>query len=147
MLDRIFAKSPRAIVGGRRYGPWYDRAGRHASVDRIADLVRADIALVRAYCAVAPCGALVTQDPIAYAPEGVTFFVEPVGKYGIVVVIDGVPQDWGWVSEHGVHTASLALRELAGELADLMNAYNHDGGDIQRRFFPAVRAGIKTLVW
>ncbi|RDI18905.1 hypothetical protein DEU38_1192 [Rhodococcus sp. AG1013] len=65
----------------------------------------------------------------------------------IDITIRGVPRDWGWDGEGGVETVSAALRALAGELAEIMNGYNRNGSDIEKRFFGRVRVDGQTLEW
>ncbi|RZL80441.1 MAG: hypothetical protein EOP32_17010 [Rhodococcus sp. (in: high G+C Gram-positive bacteria)] len=149
MLDRILGKSRiRYDSGDRTYGARHDRVGRHAGLSRIADMIRDDIALLRVvFSTPTPPGQLAVSDPIGDAPPGITYAVETPHDAGIVITIDGVPPDWGWVSEGGIETVSPALRALADELAELMNGYNRDGTDIDRRFFGSVRVRGETLVW
>ena len=77
MLDRILAKS---AVTGRRSS----RVGRHAGAAHIADMIRADIAFARLVATAEP-GSVAVRDPIADAPESMTFHVETPHDAGIVV--------------------------------------------------------------
>ncbi|MFC0446852.1 hypothetical protein [Rhodococcus jostii] len=111
-------------------------------------MIRDDIALARVVFSTPTLpGQLAVSDPIGDAPPGITYAVETPHDAGIVITIDGVPPDWGWVPEGGIETVSPALRALADELAELMNGYNRDGTDIDRRFFGSVRVRGETLVW
>ncbi len=149
MLERLLEKISYADpVGDRSYGSRYSRVGRHASLDSVAEMVRADIALARVVFASAGApGEVALSSPIADAPADITYTVETPYFGTIVISIDGIPEDWGWVSEYGIETVSPALRALVDELTDIMNAYNHDGSDIDKRFFGKVRARGETLVW
>ncbi|TCN49486.1 hypothetical protein EV641_11586 [Rhodococcus sp. SMB37] len=77
----------------------------------------------------------------------ITYTVRTPHDSEVVITLENVPQDWGWVSEFGIDTPSSALRALLDDLADLMNGYNHDGSDIGTRFFGRVRVGDETLMW
>lgn len=149
MLERLLAKTAHTDpVGDRSYGSRYHQVGRHATLESVAEMVRADIALARVVFATAGhAGEVAVSHPIADAPAGITYTVETPYFGSIIVSIDGIPQDWGWVSEDGIETVSPALRALADELTDIMNAYNHDGSDIDKRFFGKVRARGETLVF
>jgi hypothetical protein len=78
-------------------------------------------------------------------PLQITYSVETPHDSSIVITIDNVPSQWGWISTDGVETISPALRALADELADIMNGYNYDGPDIGKRFFGMVRVPGETL--
>lgn len=149
MLERLLEKSAHADpVGDRSYGARYSRVGRHASLDSVAEMVRADIALARVVFAAAGLpGEVALSSPIADAPAGITYSVETPYFGTIIVSIDGIPEDWGWVRTDGIETISPALQALADEVTDIMNAYNHDGSDIDKRFFGKVRARGETLVF
>lgn len=147
MLNRILRKSVRDVVS-RNHGSRYGRSARHAQLPRIADMIRDDIAVARAAFAVpglpddiAPC------DPIGDAPAEITFSVETPYDSSVVITIDNVPREWGWVREGGADTVSPALRALADELADIMDSYNYDGSDVGKRFFGQVRAQGEALRW
>lgn len=154
MLDRILGRHSGGIpTGDRTYGARHDRAGRHAGVDTIVDMIRFDIACARAVGS-QQFGAQQTtfdgpalEDPIGHAPQEISFGVEALNSMSIAITLGDVPQQWGWYTESGIAVASPALRALAGELADIMNAYNRDGSDIDKRFFGSVRAEGETLVW
>ncbi|MFE7415774.1 hypothetical protein [Rhodococcus sp. NPDC057529] len=149
MLDRILSNiHTQDGSGGRRFGARHDRVGRHAGLSRIADMVREDIALARVVVSTETLpGRPALIDPIRDAPPGITYAVETPHDAGIVITIDGVPRDWGWVSEGGIETPSAELRVLADELAELMNGYNRHGTDGEKRFFGRVRVHGQTLVW
>lgn len=146
MLDRILATSGRITSADRSYGARYDRAGRHADLDELAELIRADIAFARVVFAEgAQPGELAVSDPIRDAPAEVTYTVTGLSnENSIVITIDDVPPHWGWGS---ADTVTPALQALADELAAIMNSYNHEGESIGKRFFARVRAGNVTLVW
>ncbi|WP_235916646.1 hypothetical protein [Antrihabitans cavernicola] len=139
MLDRILGSRP-VPSDDRNYGSRHSRVGRHASLSRIADMIRDDIALARVVFSGA-AGAIAVTDPIGDAPTQIVYRVETPFDAEIVVAIDGVPEDWGW--SDGV--VSPALQALADELAAIMNSYNHDGAVVGKRFFGRVRAGNETL--
>ncbi|MEV6773637.1 hypothetical protein AB0N05_33890 [Nocardia sp. NPDC051030] len=139
MLERALGKSAQpGPVGDRTYGDRYDRVGRHASLPRIADMIGEDIALARIFTIPEP-GDLAEASAVRDAPASITYTVETPYDGSILITIDGVPKDWGWVSEHGIETVSPALEHLTAQLDDIMNAYNRDGTDIARRFFGQVR--------
>jgi hypothetical protein len=148
MLSRILRKSVRDASDGRNYGARYHRAGRHAQLSRIADMIREDIAIAGdAFPAmglpddIAPC------DPIADAPAEIKYSVETPFDGSILITIDNIPREWGRVRESGIDRVSPALRALGDELADIMENYNYDGTDIGKRFFGNVRAQGETLRW
>ncbi|MGO4203719.1 hypothetical protein AB4Z09_18590 [Rhodococcus sp. TAF43] len=149
MLERVLNKSrTQCGYGDRTYGARHDRVGRHASLSRIADMIREDIALARVtFPAAAAPEQVAVIDPIGDAPRGISFTVETPHDANIDITIRGVPRDWGWDGEGGVETVSAALRALAGELAEIMNGYNRNGSDIEKRFFGRVRVGGETLEW
>ncbi|MFE7799176.1 hypothetical protein [Nocardia sp. NPDC057440] len=149
MLRRILSKSARPDpYSGRVYGKRYDLAGRHASLARVAEMIRADIALATVrYSTPDRPGTLGPTDPLGNAPAEITYTVESPHDGSIVVTIDGIPEEWGWVQENGFETVSPALRAVADDLADIMDSYNRDGADIDKRFFGRVCARGETLVW
>ncbi|NKY51785.1 hypothetical protein [Nocardia vermiculata] len=148
MLDRILAKHPQhAVHGDRDYGQRYHRVGRHATLASIAEMIAQDIAFAKIFSMPQHRAEIVERSPIRDAPIEIDYSVDTpfVGK--IIVTINGVPPEWGWVSDCGIQRPSAALRELADELADIMNSYNHDGSDIGKRFFAGVRVPARTLIW
>ncbi|MGV0741945.1 hypothetical protein [Mycolicibacterium sp. XJ870] len=148
MLSRILRNSVRDVSGERDYGARYGRGGRHASLSRIAEMVRDDIALARsAFAAPGLRGDVAECDPIADAPAEIIYSVATPHDCSIVISIDNIPRSWGWVSGDGVETISPALRALGDALADILDSYNHDGPDIGKRFFGQVRAQGETLRW
>ncbi|MFE3187881.1 hypothetical protein ACFXHA_02670 [Nocardia sp. NPDC059240] len=130
MLDRILVTA-RPTVGDRSYGARHDRPGRHASLSRIAEMIREDLALARVFAEAAVPGELVTRNAVRDAPAPVGYRVDTPFDAGIRIVVEGVPRAWGWPDGY---TESEALRELVAEVTDIMNAYNHDGSDIDRRY-------------
>ncbi len=114
-------------------GDRYHRVGRHAGVERIADLVRADIALARALRTTMDDGAVAVADPLADAPATIRITVSTPDSMSIVVDIDDVPGDW------------TGLEALAADIAAVVDGYNHSGS--APRFFARVRAGGRTLIW
>lgn len=148
MLERVLNKSrTQHGCGDRTYGARHDRVGRHASLSRIADMIREDIGLARVMFPATTSELVAVHDPIGDAPPGISFTVETPHDAGIDITIRGVPRDWGWDSEDGVETFSAALRALAGQLAEIMNGYNRSGSGIEKRFFGRVRVGSETLEW
>jgi hypothetical protein len=145
MLDRILTTSAARVSSGTRsYGARYDRVGRHAGLAAIAEMIRADLALMRVLASTPTTpGGLALQDPIGDAPAEITFSVETPHDFSIVITIGRIPSDWGWVRDGGMVSTSPALRALADALAEVMNGYNHDGPDVGSRFFGTVRAGAK----
>ena len=127
----------------RWYGAKYDHEHRLSTTD-IAKLIRQDIKLARkvAKMAAAP-GSLAVADPIADAPAEVKFSVRSQyfsGGSSIDIHICGIPQAWGWETRedrYGYMTemATPALAALAREIKSIMDAYNHDGSDIQSDYF------------
>lgn len=149
MLDRILTTSAAGVSSDTRsYGARYDRIGKHAGLATIAEMIRADVELIRMLASTpAAAGGLALKDPIGDAPAEIDFAVDTPHDLSVAVTINRVPREWGWVSEDGIVSASPALRALADALAELMNSYNHDGQDVGARFFGTVRAGGETLVW
>ncbi|WP_236734750.1 hypothetical protein [Mycolicibacterium peregrinum] len=151
MLDRILRKSAEVWRNNpsadRSYGARYDRVGRHAGLPRVCEMIREDIALARTFPMPAGPDVLDTRCAIRDAPEQVRYSVETPAHGRILITIDGVSHDWGWVQQDGTEIVSPALQMLADELAELMNDYNHDGTDTNRRFFGSVRVPGTTLVW
>lgn len=149
MLDRILTTSAARVSSGtRNYGARYGRIGKHAGLATIAEMIRADIELMRMLASTpAAAGGLALQDPIGDAPAEIDFAVDTPHDFSIVVTINRIPREWGWVSEDGIVSTSPALRALADALAEVMNSYNHDGQDVGARFFGTVRADGETLVW
>lgn len=149
MLDRILGNTrSRPLRGDRVYGSRHDRVGRHTGVQRVADMIRQDIALARSVARHgSEFGGPAVGDPVGDAPTEITFDVYTRDSNSIVITIKDVPLQWGWVTEMGVSVVSDALRALAHELADIMNAYNHDGSDIEKRFFGWVRTESEILSW
>lgn len=149
MLDRILAKSRSPLsCTDRSYGTRHSRAGRHAGLTRIAEMIRQDIVLARTvFSSNAAAGDLAIEDLVGNAPAEILFDVDTRFGSEIVITLSSVPQEWGWVHEYGVATVSPALRALADELATVMNSYNHDGSDVDKRFFGKVRVGNDTLAW
>jgi len=148
-LERVLNKSRTEYgYGDRTYGARHDRVGRHAGLSRIADMIREDIAHARVmFPAATTSGQVAVNDPIADAPRGISFTVETPHDASIDITIRGVPRDWGWDGADGVETVSAVLGALSGELAEIMNGYNRNGSDIEKRFFGRVRVGSETLEW
>ncbi|QIS13595.1 hypothetical protein [Nocardia arthritidis] len=151
MLDRILAKSGAGMRGGaadqRIYGARFDRAGRHADLERIVEMIRADIVFARTFSAPGAPTELALISPLRDCPEEISFSVEAPFDGRIVITIEGVPQAWGWTRDSGVDSVSPRLQALADELAEILNGYNYDGADVGKRFFGSVRVGDVTLVW
>ena len=147
MLDKILDKSrARPESGQRRYGARHDRGGRHASLSRIADMVHEDIAMARlAFPDTSASAQVAVANPIADAPAEVRIIVETPHDAGIVITVDNVPADWGWVDDGGVQVHSRQFLALVDALAEIMKSYNHDG--VEKRFFGSVRARGETLAW
>ncbi|MEU0545765.1 hypothetical protein ABZ319_38415 [Nocardia sp. NPDC005978] len=146
MLDRIAGAAVRADAADRAYGSRYARAGRHAGLTEIAELVRADIAFARVvFTEPVAADAVAVFDPIRDAPAEIGYRVTGLPEQNsIVVELDSVPPHWGWTAEGA---PSAALTGLARALAEIMNSYNHEGAVIGTRFFARVRAGERTLIW
>lgn len=149
MLDRILTTSAAQVSSDTRaYGSRYDRVGKHAGLATVAEMIRADIELMRVLASTpAATGGLALQDPIGDAPAEIAFAVDTPHDFSIVVTINRIPREWGWVSEDGIVSTSPALRALADALVEVMNSYNHDGQDVGTRFFGTVRTEGETLVW
>lgn len=147
ILDRLLVKTARSTDSGggsriRRDGP-----GRHARIDVVADAIRTDIAVARMTRPASGDPGVVVHDPIPGAPDGVGYDVVADGDSVIVVTIESVPPDWGWVDDAGVATVSPELRALADRIADVVDGYNAVGTDGVPRFFGRVRVPGHTLVW
>lgn len=110
-------------------------------------MIRADLAFARTFSAPGLPTELDVSNPIRDAPSEITYSVDTPSYGRIVITIEAVPPAWGWVYDNGVAAASPALQALAAELAEIMDAYNHDGRDTGKRFFGGVRTGDATLVW
>ncbi|RDI63857.1 hypothetical protein DFR76_109197 [Nocardia pseudobrasiliensis] len=148
MLDRLLREEQRGRPGAdRRYGRHYDRVARHAGLAEIADRIRADIAFAQTFSAPGLPPELEMSNPVRDAPSGISYSVDVPFDGRIVITIMDVPPGWGWVLDEGCRTVSPALRTLAGELAEILAAYNHDGADVGARFFGGVRTEDATLVW
>lgn len=132
-------------VGDRSYGARHDRAGRHADLPRIAEMIRADIAFARTFSVFGSPTEVALRSPIRDAPEGISYSVETPSFGRIVITVEGVPPGWGRATED--ESVSPELQALADELAEIMNSYNRDGSDVGKRFFGSVRIGDVTLVW
>jgi hypothetical protein len=147
MLDRILLRRGPGggPAGDRVYGARYGRIGRHMSLAGIADMVRADIAFLQDFSTPRLPAELALRSPVREAPAGISYSVESPFDGSIVITVEGVPHEWGWVEQDGLEIVSPALQALADELAEIMNGYNHDGADIARRFFGSVRVGGVTL--
>ncbi|MFC9993730.1 hypothetical protein [Nocardia sp. NPDC127526] len=151
MLDRILSRSSSTArstrTGDRSYGPRYDRVGRHASLEDIAESIRQDIAFARVFPMPAQAGELTEPNAVRDAPAEITYTVETPYDGTILITMGNVPTAWGRSNDQGRESVSPAVQALAEELADLMNSYNHDGDQIGKRFFGKVRVGETTLVW
>ncbi|MFG1796275.1 hypothetical protein [Nocardia sp. NPDC049149] len=134
-------------VGDRTYGRQYDKVGRHADLPEIVAMIRADLAFVRTFSVPGLPTELEVSSPVRAAPAEISYSVDQPSYGRIVITIEGVPAEWGWVSDGGIATASPALQALAEELAEIIDAYNHDGSDTGKRFFGSVRTADTTLVW
>jgi hypothetical protein len=106
-----------------------------------------DIALARTFAMPDGPDVVDTRSAIRAAPVQIKYSVETPAHGRIMITIEGVPHDWGWVQRDGVEIVSPELQLLADELAELMNDYNYDGTDTNRRFFGNVRVPGTTLVW
>ncbi|APA98813.1 hypothetical protein [Nocardia seriolae] len=144
LLDRILGNPGRArpTAGDRSYGQRHSRGGRHAGLSRLADMIREDIALARVFADAAVPGELAARNAIRDAPEGITYTVDTPFDAGIRILVAHVPPTWGW---SGPGVESEALRLVRAELADIMAAYDHDGGDIGQRFHGRVE--VREAGW
>ncbi|WP_458687518.1 hypothetical protein [Nocardia tengchongensis] len=142
MLDRLLSKSVPANgrPGDRNYGARHARPGRHASLSRIAEMIADDIALVRTVTLTDGDGGLAVVSALRDAPAQLTYTVEAPTEAGILITVGAVPSAWATDADG---FDSVALRALVAELTELMNAYNHDGADVARRFVGRVR--IQTV--
>ncbi|HLS75441.1 MAG TPA: hypothetical protein VK083_01470 [Nocardia sp.] len=151
MLDRILVKSgaeARRTVTGRVYGARFDRAGRHADIERIVELVREDIVFAKTLSASESPSELALVNPIRDAPSEIYYNVDAPFYGRIVITLENVPEEWGWVEdEWGVRGASPRLQALVDELAEILDAYNYGGTDVGKRFFGSVKADGVTLAW
>ncbi|WP_433560398.1 hypothetical protein ACQP1O_22085 [Nocardia sp. CA-151230] len=143
MLDRLLSRTGGGVhrTGDRTYGARHDRPGRHAGLSRIADMIGEDIALARVLTLPGGDGDLATRSALRDAPGQLTYTVETPYDAGILITVGNIPPGWA-CDPDGFDTP--ALRALVEELTDLMNAYNHDGGDIARRFLGRVRTQTST---
>lgn len=150
MLARVIAKArtegiqlgENGIVDHRAYGAKYDHTHTMDIAD-IAKQVREDIKLARkiAKLTVEP-GALATRDALANAPAQMKFGVRISrfsGGCALDVRIKNVPADW-WTERTDDRGdtgkfATAALKGVAAELKQIMDAYNHDGSDLLTDYF------------
>ncbi|MFE2955936.1 hypothetical protein [Nocardia tengchongensis] len=142
MLDRLLNKSASSSgrPGDRDYGARHARPGRHASLSRIAEMIADDIALARMATLADGEGDLAVVSALLDAPAQLTYTVEAPAEAGILITVSAVPAAWATDADG---FDSVGLRALVAELTELMNAYNHDGADIDRRFVGRVR--IQTV--
>lgn len=136
-------------VDRRSYGAKYDHQHR-LSITDIAKLIREDIKLARKIAQrMAEPGALAITDPIATAPAEIKFGVRSehfAGGGAIDITVKNIPAAWGWterVNERGytVRYVAPALKVLAVDLRQIMDAYNHNGSDLfDLRFYGRVTA-------
>ncbi|WP_067862797.1 hypothetical protein [Nocardia shimofusensis] len=151
MLDRILVRSgteARRTVAGRVYGARFARAGRHADLERIVEMIREDIVFARTLSASESPTELALVNPIRDAPSDIYYNVEAPFYGRIVITLENVPREWGWVlDDWGMESVSPKLQALADELAEILDAYNYGGTDVGKRFFGNVKVGDLTLVW
>ncbi|MFR9749791.1 hypothetical protein ACL02S_02000 [Nocardia sp. 004] len=149
MLDRIVLRSEAdgQSIGDRAYGARHDRVGRHAGLTAVVEAIYEDIMFARVFSPPGLPAAPAVPNPIRDAPTGIVYSVDSPFDGSIVISVDDVPRDWGWVDEDGLETISPALRALIDELADIMNSYNYGGSDISKRFFGSVRVHGVTMFW
>lgn len=132
--------SPRTGGGDRRvYGSKYEQA-RHLDVAEIAKLIRQDIKLARKVGRqAAKPGSVKLPDPIGDAPDQIRIAVRIdrfSGGCSIDIILRDIPDDWGFMIKRDTWTGlqdkvrTPALKELAGELREILDAYNYDGSDI-----------------
>ncbi|MFE3800292.1 hypothetical protein KHQ06_25735 [Nocardia tengchongensis] len=142
MLDRLLSKSAATSVrpGDRNYGARHAHPGRHASLSRIAEMIADDIALARMATLADGEGDLAVISALLKAPAQLTYTVEAPAQAGILITVGAVPAAWATDADG---FDSVALRALVAELTELMNAYNHDGAEVARRFVGRVR--IQTV--
>ncbi|WP_067686695.1 hypothetical protein [Nocardia jejuensis] len=143
--QRMLARLTPAPVpaGDRTYGARHDLPGRHASVSRIAEMIREDLTLARLRTPAGHQDDLAAPDPIRDAPAAISYTVDTLYDTGIVLTVHGVPAAWGSSDDYG--TASPALNALITCLEALANAYNRDGSDIEKRYFTTVRVDRSAL--
>ena len=151
MLDRLLRKTvghnPSHAAADRVYGSRHHRAGRHATTASIVESVRDDIAFARGFAPAGAPGEVTVHSPLAAAPPELTVAVTTPFADQIVVTITDIPPDWGWEPDEFERiVATEDLRGLADELADIIDAYNHDGTDVGPRFFRTIRAQETTLI-
>jgi len=151
MLDRILVKSgseARSTVAGRVYGARFARAGRHADLERIVEMIREDIVFARTLSASESSTELALVNPIRDAPSDIYYSVEAPYYLRIVITLENVPREWGWVvDEWGLENISPKLQALVDELAEILEDYNCGGTDVGKRFFGNVKVGGITLIW
>ncbi|WP_067708158.1 hypothetical protein [Nocardia yamanashiensis] len=138
MLDRVLSRSDTGRSGGdRAYGAHYGRVGRHADLDAVAEMIRADIAFARTFTDDENGDAVEEYSVLRAAPPEVVFTVAVPFDGTITVTMSELPP--GWDPE--------SIRAVATELAEIMNAYNHTGADTGPRFFARVLIGTTTVRW
>lgn len=150
MLKRVVAKArsegvqlkENGVVDRRAYGAKYD----HTHTMDIADIarqIREDIKVARkiAKLAAEP-GALATIDVLANAPAQMKFGVRISrfsGGCALDIRVKNIPADW-WTERTDDRGdvgkfATPALKAVAAELRQIMDAYNHDGSDLLTDYF------------
>lgn len=148
MLDRIRANNPTAeghdpYAGGpyaRTYGEKYDQVAKYASTVEIAKVIRTEINFARRTAqATTATGDIKAFDPIGDAPEQIKYSVRVPHHGAIDITVKNIPHEWGFErrTHHG-HEGDFpteALKTLAKALRGVMDAYNHDGSDIQSDYF------------
>jgi hypothetical protein len=150
MLARVIAKAraegiqlgDNGAVDRRTYGAKYDHTHTMDIAD-IAKQVREDIKLARkiAKLTVEP-GALATLDALANAPVQMKFGVRISrfsGGCALDVRVKNIPADW-WTERTDDRGdvgkfATPALKAVAAELKQILDAYNHDGSDLLTDYF------------
>jgi hypothetical protein len=149
MLQRIVAKAgsegvqirESGYVDRRSYGAKYDHTGRMDIAD-IAKLVRADIKLARKIAQqTAEPGSLAIVDTLGNAPAQIKFGVRVSrfsGGCALDITIKNIPDNW-WVERNNGRErgkfGSPALKAVAAELRQIMDAYNHNGSDLLTDYF------------
>jgi hypothetical protein len=145
MLQRVVAKArtegvqikDSGVVDRRVYGAKYDHTHTMDIAD-IAKQIREDIKLARKIAKqAAEPGALATVDPLANAPVEMKFGVRISrfsGGCALDIRIKNVPAGW-WTERTDDRGdtgkfATPALKAVAAELRQIMDAYNHDGSDL-----------------
>lgn len=143
MLNKLLAKEK---IDRRWYGAKYDKTGTLTTVD-IAALIRAEIKIARKLgkqTADLPDDAnakvLAVTDPIPDMPAQIKIGIRVPYAGCIRMRLTNIPLDWGFVpaqnpSKYRRYDSSPALVALVEALHVVMDAYDHNGSELESDYF------------